>query len=76
MYQSGFGAGAGFLVWFGLIEPLPETGSLWWVARLVLDGAGALFGLYLVCCVVMVVAAVTMRTLAALTGRPEPRGYL
>jgi hypothetical protein len=76
MYQSGFGSGAGFLVSFGLAQPLPETGSLWWFARLVLDAAGSLFACYLACCLAMTVAAVTVRILTASGRRAGPRGYL
>jgi hypothetical protein len=76
MYQSGFGAGAGSLVSFGLVEPLPDTGSLWWFARLVLDAAGALFAAYLLCCLGLALGAVAVRFLAAAGRRSQPGGYL
>jgi hypothetical protein len=44
MYYS---AGVAGLASFGAASALPHNGPLWLVARLLLDGAGGLFGLYL-----------------------------
>ena len=74
MYQ-GFGAGVGLLASVGLVEAIPATGSLWWLARLTLDAAGFLFGCYLVLCVGMTLSALALRGYAALC-RSAPRGYL
>lgn len=45
MYYS---AGVAGLASFGAAQALPSGGPLWLAARLLLDGAGGLFGLYLV----------------------------
>jgi hypothetical protein len=44
MYYS---AGVAGLASFGAASALPHNGPLWLAARLLLDGAGGLFGLYL-----------------------------
>jgi hypothetical protein len=42
-----YSAGVAGLASFGATQALPDDGPLWLVARLLLDGAGCLFGLYL-----------------------------
>jgi hypothetical protein len=42
-----FSAGVAGLAAFGAGQALPNEGPLWLVARLLFDGAGGLFGLYL-----------------------------
>jgi hypothetical protein len=42
-----FSAGVGGLAAFGAGQALPNEGPLWLAARLLFDGAGGLFGLYL-----------------------------
>lgn len=44
MYYS---AGVASLAAFGAATAFPREGVLWLTARLMLDGAGALFGMYL-----------------------------
>ena len=44
MYYS---AGVASLAAFGAAVALPHEGVLWLIARLMLDSAGALFGIYL-----------------------------
>jgi hypothetical protein len=43
-----YSAGVAGLGSFGAAQALPDDGPLWLAARLLLDGAGGLFGLYLV----------------------------
>jgi hypothetical protein len=42
-----YAAGVAGLASFGAAQALPDDGPLWLAARLLLDGAGGLFGLYL-----------------------------
>lgn len=42
-----YSAGVAGLASFGAARALPDDGPLWLAARLLLDGAGGLFGLYL-----------------------------
>ena len=53
MYYS---AGVAGLASFGAGSALPDNGPLWLLARLLLDGAGGLFGLYLLAGLGMAVA--------------------
>jgi hypothetical protein len=46
---------------FGSAAVLPRNGDLWVAARLLLDGAGGLFGLYLLTCVGLLLAGQVMR---------------
>jgi hypothetical protein len=55
---------------FGTAVVLPHEGVLWLIARLMLDGAGALFGLYLVIGVVLSMVGGAVRLYAR---RPAPR---
>jgi len=57
-YTSGF-ATASFL---GGAASLPAHGAFWLAARLLLDGAGALFGLYLVITLGLLCASYVMRS--------------
>lgn len=63
MYYS---AGVAGLASFGAAEALPHGGPLWLVARLTLDGAGGLFGLYLLIGFGLMVSGHVMRA-----ARPE-----
>jgi len=51
-----YSAGVAGLASFGASSALPDNGPLWLVARLLLDGAGGLFGLYLLAGLGMAVA--------------------
>lgn len=51
-----YSAGVAGLASFGAASSLPHNGPLWLVARLLLDGAGGLFGLYLLAGLGMAVA--------------------
>ena len=46
---------------FGSAVALPHDGDLWLTARLMLDGAGALFGLYLLVSFGLLLAGLVMR---------------
>ena len=46
---------------FGSAVALPHDGDLWLGARLLLDGAGALFGLYLLISIGLLLAGLVMR---------------
>ena len=46
---------------FGAAVALPHNGVLWVLARLTLDAAGALFGLYLLVALVLLTAGKVMR---------------
>jgi hypothetical protein len=46
---------------FGAAVALPHNGVLWVLARLTLDAAGALFGLYLLVALVLLTAGEVMR---------------
>ena len=58
MYYS---AGVAGLAAFGAAQALPHEGPLWLAARLLLDGAGGLFGLYLLTGLGLTVAGHIMR---------------
>ncbi len=58
MYYS---AGVAGLAAFGAAQALPHEGPLWLAARLLLDGAGGLFGLYLLAGLGLTVAGRVMR---------------
>jgi hypothetical protein len=51
-----YSAGVAGLASFGAASALPDNGPLWLLARLLLDGAGGLFGLYLLAGLGMAVA--------------------
>jgi hypothetical protein len=51
-----YSAGVAGLASFGAASALPDDGPLWLVARLLLDGAGGLFGLYLLAGLGMAIA--------------------
>ena len=69
MYYS---AGVAGLASFGAAQALPDDGPLWLAARLLLDGAGGLFGLYLLAALCLAVAGRLMggRGGAEADGRP------
>ena len=46
---------------FGAAVALPHNGVLWVLARLMLDAAGALFGLYLLVALLLLTAGKVMR---------------
>ncbi len=52
---------------FGSPLVLPHNGDLWLAARLLLDGAGAFFGLYLLISIGLLLTGQVMRI------RPRPR---
>lgn len=56
-----YSAGVAGLGAFGAAQALPHEGPLWLVARLLLDGAGGLFGLYLLIGLGLTVAGHVMR---------------
>lgn len=58
MYYS---AGVAGLAAFGAAQALSHEGPLWLAARLLLDGAGLLFGLYLLTGIGLMVAGHVMR---------------
>lgn len=58
MYYS---AGIAGLASFGAAQALPQSGPLWLLARLTLDGAGALFGLYMLIGFGLTIAGHVMR---------------
>jgi hypothetical protein len=55
---------------FGAAVALPHNGVLWVLARLMLDAAGALFGLYLLVALVLLTAGKVMRLRRPVT--PDP----
>ena len=54
---------------FGSAVALPHNGDLWLTARMLLDGAGALFGLYLLISIGLLLTGQVMR----IRRRPAPR---
>jgi len=56
-----FSAGVGGLAAFGAGQALPNEGPLWLAARLLFDGAGGLFGLYLLAGLGLTVAGCVAR---------------
>ena len=56
-----YSAGLGGLAAVGGAATLPGSGVLWLTARLLLDGAGALFGLYLLILVTLFLSGYVMR---------------
>lgn len=54
-------AGVAGLASFGAAQALPHAGPLWMAARLVLDGAGGLFGLYILTGLALTIAGYVMR---------------
>jgi hypothetical protein len=56
-----YSAGLAGLVAVGGAATLPGSGVLWLTARLLLDGAGALFGLYLLILVTLFLSGCVMR---------------
>jgi hypothetical protein len=64
-----YSAGVAGLAAFGAAQALPHEGPLWLAARLLLDGSGCLFGLYLLTVALLMLAGHIMRFSAA---RAEP----
>ena len=62
VYQSGFAPGTGAVASFGAAAPLPRVGWTWLAARVVLDVAGSLFGVYLLISLGLAAAALVMRS--------------
>lgn len=58
MYYS---EGVACLAAFGAGQALPDGGPLWLVARVLFDGAGGLFGLYLLAALGLSVVGLVMR---------------
>jgi hypothetical protein len=56
-----YSAGLAGLAAIGGAATLPGSGVLWLTARLLLDGAGALFGLYLLILVTLFLSGYVMR---------------
>ena len=56
-----YSAGVAGLAAFGAAQALPHEGPLWLAARLLLDGSGCLFGLYLLTVVALTLAGHVMR---------------
>ena len=56
-----YSAGLTGLTAIGAAATLPGNGALWLTARLLLDGAGALFGLYLLAVLVLFLSGFVMR---------------
>jgi hypothetical protein len=56
-----YSAGVAGLASFGAAQALPQGGPLWLVARLTLDGAGGLFGLYMLIGFGLTIAGHAMR---------------
>ncbi len=53
--------GAGSVTAFASSAALPDSGTFWLVGRLMLDGAGALFALYLVALMALLIAGCGLR---------------
>ena len=71
MYYS---AGVVSTAAFGTALVLPHEGGLWEAARLMLDGAGGLFGLYLLAGFLLAAAGSAVRLRAHLSAsRPRPQ---
>ena len=66
-----YSAGLAGLTAVGGAAALPGSGVLWLAARLLLDGAGALFGLYLLTVVTLFLSGFVMRLRRGPGGR-EP----
>jgi hypothetical protein len=56
-YSAGFGAFASFAA----AGQLPQDDPLWWVARLLLDLAGALFGVFLLVALLVLLSGMRLR---------------
>jgi hypothetical protein len=56
-----YSAGVAGLAAFGAAQALPHEGPLWLASRLLLDGSGGLFGLYLLTGVVLTLTGHFMR---------------
>jgi Fe2+ transport system protein B len=56
-----YSAALAALTSFASAASLPKQGAFWWVARILLDGAGAAFGLYLIVAVALSLVGVVMR---------------
>jgi hypothetical protein len=67
-YSAGIAAGISA---FGAAFAFPHYGPFWLLARLLLDTAGALFGLYVVVALILVAAGKAMRHVRPY--RPPPR---
>ncbi len=68
-----YSAGLAGLAAVGGAATLPGSGVLWLTARLLLDGAGALFGLYLLTLLTLFLSGYVMR-LRRDTSRPGETG--
>jgi hypothetical protein len=68
-----YSAGLAGVAAVGGAATLPGSGVLWLTARLLLDGAGALFGLYLLTLVTLFLSGYVMR-LRRDTGSPGETG--
>ena len=71
-----YSAGLAGLTAIGGAAALPGSGVLWLAARLLLDGAGALFGVYLLTILTLFLSGYVMRLRRSPRGRepsiPEP----
>ena len=67
-----YSAGAASLGALGLAEALPSDTFLLVLSRILLDGAGALFAVYLLAALVLSVTGRVLRR-SARAARPEPR---
>jgi hypothetical protein len=70
LYYSAGIAGLAAFGAFGAAQALTHEGPLWLAARLLLDGAGCLFGLYMLTGLGLMVAGRIMRSGR---GTPDPR---
>jgi hypothetical protein len=66
-YSAGIAGSVGA---FGAAVTFPHNGPLWLLARLLLDSAGALFGLYLLLALVLSTAGAVNRHRHPVTGTP------
>jgi hypothetical protein len=66
-----YSAGLAGLTTIAGAAALPGSGALWLTARLLLDGAGALFGLYLVTVLTLFLCGLVMRLGQASSARAE-----
>jgi hypothetical protein len=69
-YSSGFAG----LTAIGGAASLPGSGALWLTARLLLDGAGALFGLYLLTVLILFLSGFVMRLRQVPSARAQTIG--
>lgn len=67
-----YSAGLAGLTAVGGAAALPGSGALWLAARLLLDGAGALFGLYLLAVLTLFLSGHVMRLRQGAPATREP----